>query len=65
MAETNLNTKDEAITLDKKLLMSAAPHIKSNQTTRKVMLDVILELTPAMIGSIYYYKLNAAILILA
>ncbi|HEY4543355.1 MAG TPA: RnfABCDGE type electron transport complex subunit D [Tissierellaceae bacterium] len=65
MAETNLNTKDEAITLDKKLLMSAAPHIKSNQTTRKVMLDVIIALTPAMIGSIYYYKLNAAILILA
>lgn len=63
MAETNLNTKEEVMTLDKKLLMSAAPHIKSNQSTKKIMLDVIIALTPAMIGSIYFYKGNAAMLL--
>lgn len=63
MGDNNLNSK-EAVVLDKKLLMSAAPHIKSDCTTRKIMLDVIIALTPAMLGSIYFFGMDALKLIL-
>lgn len=49
---------------NEKLFVSLAPHIRSNDTVRKIMLDVLIALTPAIIGSIYFFKLNAVILLL-
>ncbi|MDR7870287.1 MAG: RnfABCDGE type electron transport complex subunit D [Tissierellaceae bacterium] len=49
---------------DKMLTMSLAPHIRSNDSTRKLMLDVIIALLPAAIGSVYFFGISALILIL-
>lgn len=63
MEEKSLNLAEEPLALDKHLTMSLAPHLKSNESTRRIMLDVIIALIPAMIGAIYFFGLNAAILI--
>lgn len=59
-----LDPKKDSVALDDNLTMSLAPHIKSNQSTRRIMLDVIIAMTPALIGSIYYFGLSALKLIL-
>lgn len=46
-----------------KLDIYAYPYIKDNVTTAKLMLDVIIALIPATIGSVYFFGLNAALLI--
>ena len=63
MGEKVVIPVDEPLALDKHLTMSLAPHIKSNETTRKIMLDVIIALIPAMIGAVYFFGLNALMLI--
>lgn len=50
--------------IDEKLIVSSSPHIRSELTTRKLMLDVIIALTPAMIGSIYFFGLASLKIIL-
>lgn len=54
----------DKVELDKALTMSLAPHIRSSDSTRKLMLDVIIAMVPAMIGSVYFYGISALILIL-
>lgn len=44
-----------------KLLVSPSPHIRSNH--KKVMLDVIIALVPALILSLYFFGLRAAVVI--
>lgn len=63
MGEKVVNSTKEPLVLDKHLRMSLAPHIRSNESTRKIMLDVIIALTPALIGSVYYFGMNALMLI--
>ncbi|NMB08706.1 MAG: RnfABCDGE type electron transport complex subunit D [Tissierellia bacterium] len=58
------NSKGAAITLDNSLIVSSSPHIRSNESIQRIMLDVIIALTPAMIGSVYFFGLNALKLIL-
>ncbi len=38
-----------------KLIVSSSPHIKNGVTTRKIMLDVIIALTPAAIASVIIF----------
>lgn len=59
-----MDPKDK-VALEKPLTMTLAPHIRSNETTRRIMLDVIIALAPAMIGSVYFYGISALILLLA
>ncbi len=51
------NSKGAAITLDNSLIVSSSPHIRSNESIQRIMLDVIIALTPAMIGSVYFSDL--------
>ncbi len=46
-----------------KLIVSPGPHISSGYSTRAVMLDVIIGLSPAAIAGIYYFRMNAVLLI--
>ncbi|MFA7107998.1 MAG: RnfABCDGE type electron transport complex subunit D [Sphaerochaetaceae bacterium] len=46
------------------LRMSTAPHIKSSDTTSSLMRNVIIALIPCTMASIYFFGLNAIILIL-
>ncbi|NLY44894.1 MAG: RnfABCDGE type electron transport complex subunit D [Tissierella sp.] len=54
----------DKVELDKALTMSLAPHIRSSDSTKKLMLDVIIAMVPALIGSVYFYGISALILIL-
>ena len=38
-----------------RLIASSSPHIRSDETVSKIMLDVIIALIPAFIASIYYF----------
>lgn len=53
MSENNIEIKDKLLTV------SAAPHIRSNQSTQRIMLDVIIALIPAILGSIYFFGFNS------
>lgn len=44
--------------------VSLAPHIRSNDTVNKIMLDVIIALVPVLAGSIYFFGLNAIRLVI-
>lgn len=48
----------------RKLMIAVSPHIKSATTTRKIMLDVIIALIPALIASVYFFGLRALIVTL-
>ena len=46
----------------KKLTVSASPHVRSNETTTGIMLDVIIALMPALVMSVVYFGLRALVL---
>ena len=41
--------------LDKKLIVSASPHVRSGATTTGIMLDVIIAMTPALIAAVVFF----------
>ena len=49
--------------MDKQLLVSSSPHIRSDITTRRLMLDVIIALVPASFAGVWFFGTKAAILI--
>lgn len=49
--------------MDNKLIASSSPHIRSDETISRIMLDVIIALLPATLASIYFFRLNAFMLI--
>lgn len=49
--------------MDNKLYVSASPHFRSNSTTRKLMLDVIIALLPATIASVVIFGPLALMLV--
>ena len=49
--------------MEKNLLVSASPHIRDHITTRRIMLDVVIALTPAALSGIYFFGWKAALLI--
>lgn len=55
-------TKPDSV--EKMLIVSSSPHLRSNESVQRIMLDVIIALIPAMIGSVYFFGLNALKLIL-
>ena len=42
--------------------VSSSPHLRDNSSTRRIMLDVILALVPAGIMGVYWFGLNALLL---
>lgn len=49
---------------DTAYVVSSSPHIRSNETIRSIMGDVLIALTPAMIAGIYFFKLRALLIIM-
>ncbi len=45
-----------------KLIASSSPHIRSNEDTRSIMLDVIIALLPALAWSVYCFGVQALLL---
>ena len=52
------------MTVNEARFVSLAPHIRSNDTVQKIMLDVIIALVPAMIASVYFFGMRSILLIL-
>ena len=42
-----------------KFIMSSSPHVRSSETTRRIMFDVIIALLPATVMGVYFFGLNA------
>ena len=61
--ENNKITKDP-MTVNEARFVSLAPHIRSNDTVQKIMLDVIIALVPAMIAAVYFFGMRSILLIL-
>ncbi|MFA9422165.1 MAG: RnfABCDGE type electron transport complex subunit D [Sedimentibacter sp.] len=51
--------------MENKLIGSSSPHIRSDETTQKLMLDVIIALVPALAASIFYFGVKSLILVVA
>lgn len=45
--------------MENKLIASSSPHIRSDETISRIMLDVIIALLPATLASIYFFRFNA------
>lgn len=58
---TNPNTKGSLD--DDMLIVSSSPHLRTDDSTRKIMLDVVIAMLPAMVGAIYFFGINALKLI--
>ncbi len=48
---------------DKKYLVSSTPHIRSNDSTRSLMRDVLIALAPATLAGVWFFGVRAAIII--
>ncbi|MGJ0846069.1 RnfABCDGE type electron transport complex subunit D [Tissierella praeacuta] len=59
-----INTTKTDSSISEMLIVSSSPHIRSNESVKRIMLDVIIALIPAIIGSVYFFGLNALKLIL-
>lgn len=57
------NSTDKTIEMPSLLTVSPSPHVKSPVTTGKIMLDVIIALTPALIWGIYMSGLRAILIV--
>jgi electron transport complex protein RnfD len=51
--------------MENKLIASSSPHIRSEGTTQKIMLDVIIALLPAFVASIFYFGFSSLVLVVA
>lgn len=49
--------------MENRLIASSSPHIRSEETTQKIMLDVLIALLPALIASIFYFGFNSLVLV--
>ena len=45
--------------MEKKLIVSSSPHVRSNEDTSYIMKQVIIALIPAALSSLYFFRLNA------
>jgi electron transport complex protein RnfD len=50
--------------LENRLSMSSSPHIRSDASTSKIMLDVLIALLPASLAGVYFFGLDAALTII-
>lgn len=46
------------------LIVSASPHLKSEETVRNVMMDVLIALIPAILAAVYFFGLRGLFVIL-
>lgn len=53
-----------ALNSESMLIVSSTPHLRSDESVKRIMLDVIIALIPAAIGSVYFFGINALKLIL-
>ncbi|MDO5041228.1 MAG: RnfABCDGE type electron transport complex subunit D [Peptoniphilus sp.] len=62
--EKNINNEQRIKGLRDDFFVSLAPHIRSNDSVNKIMMDVIIAMFPILAGSIYFFGLNAVKLVI-
>lgn len=62
-SKTLTHSSTEAVLKEHKLIATSSPHLKSGESVQGIMLDVIIALMPAMVGSVYFFGINALKLI--
>lgn len=50
--------------MENNFIMSSSPHLHTDSTTRKIMLDVITALLPAAAAGVFFFGFNAALVLL-
>ncbi|SCH34364.1 MULTISPECIES: RnfABCDGE type electron transport complex subunit D [unclassified Romboutsia] len=45
--------------MEKKLIVSSSPHVRSNEDTSYIMKQVLIALIPAAVAGLYFFRLNA------
>ena len=45
--------------MEKKLIVSSSPHVRSNEDTSYIMKQVVIALIPAALSSLYFFRVNA------
>ena len=45
--------------MEKKLIVSSSPHVRSNEDTSYIMKQVVIALIPAALAGVYFFRLNA------
>ncbi len=63
-SKTMTSVEAEEILKEGSLIGTSSPHLRSGESVQRIMLDVIIALVPAIIGSIYFFGMNAFKLIL-
>ena len=56
--------KERGIDLDNILSVSSSPHIRSRSTTRRIMLDVIIALFPAIVSGVYFFGYRVLVVVI-
>ncbi len=51
--------------MENKLIVSSSPHIRSDESTSKIMRDVVIALLPATAAGIYFFRMGAVKVIIA
>lgn len=51
--------------MENKLIASSSPHIRHDETTQSLMLDVIIALLPALVASVFYFGAKSIVLVVA
>ena len=57
--ETKTNVENKELVLDDLLVVSSSPHLRSESTTQRIMLDVVIALVPALIAAVYFFGIQA------
>ena len=45
------------------MIITSSPHVRSNASVSRIMLDVVIALVPAAVAAVYYFKFQAALII--
>lgn len=62
--ENNINKIDDA-KLNEILTVSATPHLRTKETSSKIMIDVAIALMPALLASVYFFGARALVVTVA
>ena len=47
-----------------RLTLSVSPHVQASESTTHIMADVLIALTPAMLGAVIFFGLRAVVMLL-
>lgn len=62
--ETKTSVENKDIELNDLLIVSSSPHLRSTDSTQRIMLDVVIALIPALIASVYFFGMRSLLVVI-